>query len=518
MGKEVYLKFKDITKTFPGVVANEKVNLEIFKGEIHALLGENGAGKSTLMNILYGLYKQDSGEIYLKGKELVTNSPRDAIDNGIGMIHQHFMLVPRFTVLENIVLGQPSEKPPLLDLAKLRQDVQEAAEKFNIKVNLDAVVEDLAVGVQQRVEILKALYKGAELLILDEPTSVLTPQESQDLFRMLMSLKEKGCTIIFISHKLKEIMQICERITVLRDGKVIKTVNKAETTPEELSKLMVGRDISFRITKNEAQVGEEVLVLEKVSLHSDKSMPLLQEVSLRIRAGEILGIAGVDGNGQRELAEVISGLQKPSSGKIRFFGQDVTGATTRQLIEMGLSFIPADRRNQGLVTEHSIAENFILETFYQKPFTKGISLDRNAISTFAEQLIKEYDVKTPHYNIPVKNLSGGNQQKVVVGREIAKKPKILLVMQPTWGLDVGACEFVYKKLLEEREKGVAILLISTELEEVRSLADRLVVLYEGQIMGEVDPKTATVEEIGLMMAGARREDSSLPSREVVRPV
>jgi ABC-type uncharacterized transport system ATPase subunit len=400
----------------------------------------------------------------------------------------------------------------------MRQDVEEVAANFNIKVDLDVAVEDLAVGLQQKVEILKALYKGAELLILDEPTSVLTPQESQDLFRMLMSLKEKGCTIIFISHKLKEIMQICERITVLRDGKVIKTVNKEDTTQEELSRLMVGRDVSFKINKNEVQPGEEVLVLENLSLYKNNELPLLKDVSFSVRAGEILGIAGVDGNGQKELAEVISGLQKPSSGSIKFFNQDVTQATTRQLIERGLSFIPADRRNQGLVADHSIAENFILETYYQKPFTKGLSLNRSVIKDFAQELIKEYDVKTPHYNIPVKNLSGGNQQKVVVGREIAKNPKLLLVMQPTWGLDVGACEFVYKKILEEREKGVAVLLISTELEEVRSLSDRLAVLYEGQIMGEVDPKVTSVEEIGLMMAGARRDDDVITEKEVLKPV
>lgn len=506
MAEENYLSFRNIRKSFPGVLALDDVSLDIYKGQIHALLGENGAGKSTLMNILYGLYHQDSGEIYFSGEEYIHNTPKNAIKHGIGMIHQHFMLIPNFTVLENLILGQSSPKPPSLEKEYFREEILKVAKKFGITVDLDLLVEEISVGMQQKIEILKALYKGAELLILDEPTSVLTPQESQELFKMLLDLNQRGTTIIFISHKLKEVMQISNRISVLRDGKLITTLTKDETTPNELSRLMVGRELTTKHEKSSKKCGEIVLEIDNISLidHHNHDRNLLKNVNLNVCRGEIVGIAGVDENGQKELAEIISGIRKPTSGRIMMFGQDVTHYSTRQLIELGMSYIPSDRRNQGLVMDFKISENAILETHYQKPFTKGISLQTKVINQFTDELVKEYDVRTPSINVPVKNLSGGNQQKVIVGREFLKKTEILLVMQPTWGLDVGAIEFVHRKLIEARENGVTILLISTDLEEVRKLSDRILVIYEGEIVGQAD-SDSDIEEIGLMMAGSRKQ-------------
>lgn len=496
-----YLEFRNIIKTFPGVRALDGINLQIRRGEVHALLGENGAGKTTLMNILYGLYDQDSGEIFLEGQELKDNTPRKAIERGVGMIHQHFMLIPVFSVLENLILGRGTDRPPFIEFEARRREIEKIARRFNIEIDLDAPVETLSVGVQQKVEILKALYKGAKLLILDEPTSVLTPQECQDFFEMLLELRDVGTTIIFITHKLNEALQISDRITVLRDGQLIDTLETRATNPRELSRLMVGRSVRFEVDKAEARPGATVLELEQVSLVDDGDKQLLQDISLTVREGEIFGLAGVDGNGQNELAAVVSGLLRPTSGTIRLFDQDVTVKQTRDLIEMGLAFIPSDRRRHGLVADFSVAENFILETYYQPPFTRGFRLDGRRIKEHAKRLIGEYDVRTPNSEIPVVHLSGGNQQKVILGRELSREPRFLLVLQPTWGLDVGAIEFVHQQLLNARNRGVAILLISTELEELRSLSDRLAVIHSGRIMGEVDPTTATVETIGLMMAG-----------------
>ena len=510
MPEEVYLSFRNIRKTFPGVVALDNINLDIYRGQIHALLGENGAGKSTLMNILYGLYHQDSGEINLEGKKYEDNTPRNAISHGIGMIHQHFMLIPNFTVLENIILGQTSPKPPNLEKEYFRNETLKVAKEFGITVDLDKLIEEISVGMQQKIEILKALYKGAKLLILDEPTSVLTPQESQELFRMLTDLNKKGTTIIFISHKLNEVMQISDRISVLRDGKLIETVNKNEITRLELSKLMVGREVSGEYYKAESKNGKEVLRVEEINLidHHNRERTLIKNISLRVCEGEIVGIAGVDENGQKELAEIICGLRKSTSGRVMMFGKDVTQATTRQLIEMGMSYIPADRQNQGLVMDFSVADNSILEVHYQPPFTRGLSLQKKVITKFASDLVREFDVRTPNVNVPVKNLSGGNKQKVIIGREFSKKMDLLVVMQPTWGLDVGAIEYVHKKLLEARENGVTILLISTDLEEVRKLSDRILVIYEGEIVGQADSQTS-LEEIGLMMSGSNKQTVSL---------
>jgi len=510
MPEEVYISFRNICKFFPGVVALDNINLDIYQGQIHALLGENGAGKSTLMNILYGLYHQDSGEIILEGKNYSHNSPKNAIAHGIGMIHQHFMLIPNFTVLENIILGQASPKPPNMEKEYFRKETLKVADKFGITVDLDQLVEEISVGMQQKIEILKSLYKGVRLMILDEPTSILTPQESQELFSMLNDLKQKGTTIIFISHKLNEVMQISDRISVLRDGKLIATVNKNETTPRELSKLMVGREVSGEYHKGDERYGDEILRVEAVNLvdHHNRARNIIKNISLNVCKGEIVGIAGVDENGQRELAEIISGLRKPTSGKISMFGKDVTHATTRELIEMGMSYIPADRQNQGLVMDFSIAENSILETHYQKPFTRGLSLQKSVITKFATDMVREFDVRTPSVNVPVKNLSGGNKQKVIIGREFSKKTLFLLVMQPTWGLDVGAIEYVHSKLLEAREKGVSILLISTDLEEIRKLSDRILVIYEGEIVGQANSRTS-LEEIGLMMSGSKKQTAEL---------
>ncbi|MFW5942717.1 MAG: ABC transporter ATP-binding protein [Chloroflexota bacterium] len=504
MSDSPYLQLHKITKTFPGVRALDEVSLDVHRGEIHALLGENGAGKSTLMNILYGLYEADSGQIFLDGRELRDNTPRKAIERGVGMIHQHFMLIPVFTVLENLILGRGADRPPFIEFERRREEVRQVARRFNIQLDLDAPVENLSVGMQQKVEILKALYKGARLLILDEPTSVLTPQECQDFFRMLLELREAGTTIIFITHKLNEALQISDRITVLRDGRLIDTVKTSDTSPRELSRLMVGRSVRFEIDKSEAQPGKEVLTLQNVSLLKEGGKRALDDISLTVHEGEILGLAGVDGNGQSELAAVISGMVRPSAGVIRLFGEDVTVKQTRDLIEMGLAFIPSDRRKHGLVADFSVAENFILETYYQPPFTRGFSLDKKVIKRHAKRLIDKFDVRTPNSKIPVLNLSGGNQQKVILGRELSRQPRFLLVVQPTWGLDVGAIEFVHRQLLNARDNGVAILLISTELEELRSLSDRLAVIHDGRIMGQVDPVTTTVDTIGLMMAGTEQ--------------
>ncbi|HCL90069.1 MAG TPA: heme ABC transporter ATP-binding protein [Candidatus Atribacteria bacterium] len=512
MAHEIILSLKEITKTFPGVVANDHINLEIHKREIHSLLGENGAGKTTLMNILYGLYSPNSGEIVFNGKNVKINSPRDAISLGIGMIHQRFMLVPRFSVFENIILGQASEKPPLLEKKKLYKKIAKVAKKFNIKLDLDIPVENLSVGIQQKVEILKTLYQGADFLILDEPTSVLTPQEGQNLFKDLLALKEQGCTIIFISHKLKEVMQISDRITVLRDGRVIGTKEKFETNPQELSRLMVGREVSFTIKKKDCNPGKEVLSIQDVFMQNRKGLKILKNICLNIRAGEILGIAGVDGNGQKELADAICGLQKINSGNVKILDEEITESNPRKLYEQGLSYIPGDRKKYGLIPNFNIAENIVIKDYYLPPFTRGLFLNSAYIDNYSKKVIATYDIKTPSHLVQIKKLSGGNQQKVVLGRELSKYPKLLIIMQPTQGLDVGACEFVYNKLLEARDKGVAILLFSTDLDETMNLSDRIAVIYEGEIMGEVDPRSTDVGEIGLMMAGSKRKKANAIER------
>ncbi|HHU31284.1 MAG: ABC transporter ATP-binding protein [Zhaonellaceae bacterium] len=501
MQKECLLETRNITKKFPGVLANDKICIEIKKGEIHTLLGENGAGKSTLMNILYGLYQPQEGQIFFDGREVKIESPHKALELGIGMIHQHFMLIPNLTVLENVILGLPSAKPPLLELDKVRSDVKAIFDKYKFEVDLDAKVRDISVGAQQRVEIVKALYRKVQLLILDEPTAVLTPQESTELFKILRSLKEDGNSIIFISHKIEEVMEISDRITILRDGKVVKTVMKTETTREDLARLMVGRPIAMKLEKPEAKPGEVLLELIDVNMIDAKGKQLLSDISLQVRAGEIVGVAGVDGNGQDELAFALSGLRKISSGSIKIKGQEIKEKNPKEIINMGLSHIPADRIKHGMVKEFTIAENLIVHKHNQKPISNWGVLNLRNIAYYAKKLISGYDIRTPGPSVLAANLSGGNQQKVVLAKEFDRTPEILVVVQPTRGLDIGAREYVHEELLRQRRRGVAILLISTDLEEVRALSDRLAVMYKGTIVGIVDPADTKVEKIGLMMAG-----------------
>ncbi|MEL7609842.1 MAG: ABC transporter ATP-binding protein [Bacillota bacterium] len=498
------VRFEGVSKFFPGIVANNKIDLSIRAGETHSLLGENGAGKSTLMNMLYGLYRPDEGSIFVNGNRAAIASPNDAIHLGIGMIHQHFMLIPSFTVWENVTLGQKSEASPLLPVAQLKKRVASLADELNIKIDVDDRVEDLCVGMQQKVEILKAIYRGSKVLILDEPTSVLTPGESEDLFVMLRRLKEQGSTIIFISHKLKEVMAISDRVSVLRDGELIKTLDIADCTGEGLTKLMVGREVSLQIDKEAASVKDVALELKEVSLEGASSAHSLHNINLSVRGGEILGIAGVDGNGQNELAGIIAGTLKPTSGRILFQNRDVTRWNVRErAMKTSFSYVPADRRNEGLVLDFKLYENATLTHYYNSPFSSKKILRPKAMRKNASEQIRYFNIKAPNCNIFARTLSGGNQQKIVLAREIQRSPDILLVVQPTWGLDIGACSFVYEKLLEERRRGAAILLISTDLEEVRRLSDRLMVIYEGSIVGEVDPSVTEVEQIGLMMAGSQ---------------
>lgn len=502
------VKMVNIVKRFPGVLANDQINLQIETGEIHALLGENGAGKTTLMNILYGLHSADAGQIYLKGREVKINSPRKAIDQGIGMVHQHFMLIPALTVAENIVLGTRVEREPFLDLPGAAKKIRALSQQYGLDLDPVAKVWHLSVGQQQRVEIVKALYRGADILILDEPTAVLTPQETDELFAVLRRLKDEGHTVIFISHKLNEVMQISDRVTVLRQGRVIKTLNTPETDKTELARLMVGREISFVVDKTPAQTRQAVLEVKGLSARDNRQLEAIKSISLTLKAGEILGLAGVDGNGQSELIESITGLRKASSGQVFLQGKPITNQPPRFLFEMGLGFIPEDRNRQGLVRDMPITENLVLQRFYRPPFARFGFLNYRAIREYAAELIKKYDIRTPSPMVPARNLSGGNQQKVVLAREMDRQPSLLIAMHPTRGLDVGAAEYVHKRIVEERDRGCAILLVSTELEEILALSDRIAVLYEGQIMGLLDRNQASIEDLGLMMAGSKRLETA----------
>ncbi len=504
---DVVISMRNITKRFPGVIANDHVNFDLRRGEVHTLLGENGAGKTTLMNILYGLYQPDEGEIFVKGKKVRIKSPLDAIKLGIGMVHQHFTLAMPLTVIENIIMGLPSPREPWLLLEESAKRVKELASKYGFKIEPFAEVWQISVGEQQRVEILKALYRNVDILILDEPTAVLTPQETEELFGVLRKMKAEGKSIIFISHKLEEVMEISDRITVLRDGKVVNTVRKVDTNPMELARMMVGREVLFRIKKAKLKPGEVLLKLDGVKALNDRNLPALRGVSFEVREREILGIAGVSGNGQSELAEVIAGLREVKEGKVFICGRDLTNASPREVIEAGLAHIPEDRIEVGLIKDFTIAENLILESYYKPPFARGKFLNHREIINNALKLIKEYAIKTPSPRVPVRILSGGNLQKVVLARELSRCPKVIIAAQPTRGLDVGATEYIRQKLEEERRKGAAILLISEDLEEILTLSDRVAVMYEGEIMGIVPVEWARehVDEIGLMMAGKRGE-------------
>lgn len=497
------VELKNITKRFPGVLANDRVNLQVRAGEILALLGENGAGKSTLMKILYGMYHPTEGEILVNGQAMQFKSPADALAQGIGMIHQHFQLVPGFTVVENVALGLKSSRGPLTDLEVVNKRVRELGAQYGLHVDPNALVWQLAVGQQQRVEILKALYRDASLLILDEPTAVLTPQEVEEFFAILRRLRDAGNALIFISHKLYEVMSISDRVTVLRDGRVVGNVETKSTNQKELARMMVGREVVTHWEKTDTPPGDAALQIKNLAVSNDKGLGAVNNFSLDVRAGEILGIAGVSGNGQRELAEAIAGMRRVSAGTVQIAGRDVTNHSPEKVSAAGVAFIPEERMVMGVVREFSVAENAILETHNQPPLSKRTLFDFKQINSHVTKLVREYDVKTPSLETPVKSLSGGNIQKLILARELSRDPRVLIAAQPTRGVDIGATEYIHKRLIEQRGAGTAILLISEDLEEVRALSDRVAVMYEGEIVGIVPPNTS-VEELGLMMAGAKR--------------
>jgi ABC-type uncharacterized transport system ATPase subunit len=508
VAEDSVLEMRGITKAFPGILANDNVSFELALGEVHALLGENGAGKSTLMNILYGLYKADAGEIRLRGKPITFASAKDAIDAGIGMVHQHFMLIPVMTVAENIVLGnEPRRDGIILDESGAEARVRELSHRFGLAVDPGALVSHITVGQQQRVEILKALYRGADILILDEPTAVLTPQEAGELFAIIRSLQADGKSIIFITHKLNEVLEIADRITVLRRGKTIETVPREGATQKSLAKAMVGREVLLRVDKPPAQPGEPLLEVEGLSVLDDRGIEKVRGVSFTVRAGEIVGIAGVDGNGQSELIDAIAGLRRSHDGVVRVAGKECRHATPREMLDVGVGHIPEDRQRRGLVLEFSIAENIALHDYAEPPDAKWGWLFPRRLIERARMLIKQFDVRGGGPLTRAGGLSGGNQQKVVAAREIARDPKVLIAAQPTRGVDVGAIEYLHRRLVEERDAGRAILLISLELEEIFSLSDRILVLYEGQIVGEHEGDVSE-ELIGLEMLGGRRESAA----------
>jgi len=504
---ELILEMRGIRKAFPGVVANDNVSFDVRRGEVHALLGENGAGKSTLMNILYGLYRPDGGEIRVNGKAASFSSAREAIQAGIGMVHQHFMLIPVMTVAENIVLGVEPKKHLLLDESGAEQRVREISERFGLAVDPTALVSDITVGQQQRVEILKALYRGADLLILDEPTAVLTPQEAGELFQIIKSLQTDGKSIIFISHKLNEVLEIADRITVLRRGKTIETVPRKGATEESLARAMVGRDVLLHVEKTAAKPGDVLLAAKELHVLDDRGIEKVRGVSLEVRAGEIVGIAGVDGNGQTELIDAITGLQKIESGSVTIAGTQLTHASARAALDLGVGHIPEDRQRRGLVLEFSVAENIALHDYAKRPDARFGWLFPGRMTNRAKRLINDFDVRGGGPSTPAGALSGGNQQKLVAAREIDRDPKILIAAQPTRGLDVGAIEYLHRRLIAERDKGRAILLISLELDEILSLSDRILVLYEGQIAGEHTGEVSE-EQIGLEMLGGRERSAA----------
>ena len=496
------VEMRGITKEFPGVIANDKVDFAVRAGEIHALVGENGAGKSTLMNILYGLVHADSGEILIDGRTAHIGGPRDAISQGIGMVHQHFMLIPVFTVGENVMLGrEPVTGPGFFDRAKARQEIAKLTREYGLALDPDATMADLPVGLQQRAEIVKVLYRGANILILDEPTGVLTPQETKELFGVLRGLLKTGKTIIFISHKLREVLEISDRITVMRRGKVVGHLVTKDTTEQEIATMMVGREVLLRVDKKPAQPGPVTFKVENLTASSDRGVPALKGVSFELRQGEILGIAGVEGNGQSELVEVLAGTRRATGGRVLLADKDVTAFDARTERDAGIAFIPEDRRGTGLVLNYSVADNLILGRQRSPKFAwRELVLRLVAIREWARRLVKEFDIRTPSIESAARNLSGGNQQKIIVAREMASRPKVLLAAQPTRGVDIGAIEFIHRRLVAERDEGTAVLLVSAELDEIRSLSDRIAVIYEGKIVS-IEPGDAPEERLGLLMTG-----------------
>jgi simple sugar transport system ATP-binding protein len=502
------LELRGITKRFPGVLANDRVDFDVCSNEVHALLGENGAGKSTLMKILYGMYHPDEGEILINGQPVRLASPTDAINLGIGMIHQHFMLVPTLTVAENVALGLPSSRGFITDLDRVSKRILELADIYGLKIDPDAYVWQLSVGQQQRVEIIKALYRGAALLILDEPTAVLTPQEVDELFVIMRQMVNDGHALIFISHKLHEVVEISNRITVLRDGRKIGTRPTSEITKQTLANWMVGREVGFAPDRGNVQKAGCRLQLENVSCGSDRGTPGLRGVSLELCSGEILGIAGVSGNGQRELAESITGLRKITEGRVILEGKDLTNFPPGDITDRMLAYIPEERMRDGMIKNFSVAENMILREHHKQPYSRSGFLNLRDISTHSDELIKKFRVKTPSHDTLAKNLSGGNIQKVVLARELSRDPRVIIAAQPTRGLDIGATEYVREQLLEQRRKGVAVMLISEDLDEILALSDRIAVIYEGQVMDILPREAATPEKLGLLMAGVHPEDAA----------
>jgi simple sugar transport system ATP-binding protein len=509
MDEPPVLELRGITKEFPGVLANDHVDFDLRRGEVHALLGENGAGKSTLMSILYGLYTPDSGEILMNGKPVAIHSPKNAIELGIGMVHQHFMLIPVMTVTENIVLAQePRHAGALLDYDAAAERVRELSTSFGLAVDPGARIEKITVGQQQRVEILKALYRGAEILILDEPTAVLTPQEARELFEIIEGLKAQGKSIVFITHKLNEVLEVADRISVLRRGKLVETIPQAGATEAGLARSMVGREVLLRVDKKPAQPGEPLLRVADLSVRDDRGLEAVRGVTFDVRAGEIVGIAGVDGNGQSELIDALTGLRKPAGGQMSVGGNDLTHASARQALDAGMGHIPEDRHRRGLVLDFNLAENLALHDYGKEPFSRFGWLNPRRWLRWAGDLLKEFDVRGGGATTRAGSLSGGNQQKVVVAREVSRDPSVLIAAQPTRGLDVGAIEFVHRRLVEQRDAGKAVLLVSLELEEILSLSDRILVLYEGRIVAEFPPEVSE-EEVGVaMLGGGRQEDAA----------
>ncbi len=502
----VILEAKGITKQFPGVLANDHVDFDLRKGEVHALLGENGAGKTTLMNILYGLYRPDSGEIRVNGQPIVIHSPKDSIQAGIGMVHQHFMLVPVFNVAENIILGDETTRYGILDMKAVIKQIDALSKQYGLEIDPNAIVGQLPVGIQQRVEIIKTLYRKANILILDEPTAVLTPQEVEELFRIIHELTERGVSIIFITHKLKEVLAIADRITVMRGGKVVGTTVPQETDEHRLAAMMVGREVILKVEKAPAQPGDQVLKVEGLRVHDWRGLETVRGVSFEVRAGEILGIAGVQGNGQTELVEALTGLRPTAGGKMWFSGKDMTGQPPRPLTETGMAHIPEDRQRHGLVLSYPVSDNLILNTYYREPFGKHGVMQPAAIDANARKLIEDFDIRTPSPHVNVGKLSGGNQQKVIVARELSHNINLLIANQPTRGLDVGSIEYIHQEIVTMRDRGLGVLLISAELDEIMALSDRIAVMYRGQIVATVDANKVTREQLGLWMAGAHPEE------------
>lgn len=510
------VEMKNITKKFGDFVANDNINLTVHKGEVHALLGENGAGKSTLMNILYGLYQQTSGEIHINEKLVKMDNPNVAIENGIGMVHQHFMLVQPFTVAENIVLGtEPTLALGKVDIKKAIKDVEEISKKYGLYVDPNSKIEDISVGMQQRVEILKALYRGADILILDEPTAVLTPQEINELIQIIKNLTKEGKSVIIITHKLKEIKSVADCCTIIRRGKYVDTVKVSETTEDDLASMMVGREVNFKVDKKEAIPKEVVLEVKDLLVKDNRKVSVVDGLNLEVRAGEIVGIAGIDGNGQSELVEVLTGLRKAQSGSIRINGEELINKKPKEIFKKGIKNIPEDRHKRGLILDFTVAENTVLQNYKEARFSKNGIINKKAIEEYASEIIERFDVRPTDYTVKSRALSGGNQQKIIIGREVDNietskketgKPQLLIATQPTRGLDVGAIEFVHKALVKQRDEGNAVLLVSLELDEVMNVSDKIAVIYEGKIVGIVDAKDADENTLGLMMAGGSEHE------------